>query len=97
MCEQCGTPPTSGRRPIVVPDANVASLQLYVHHDEDAEIYLNGFLAAKTSGFTSDYDVIDILPAARSALRPGKNDVAVHCHQTVGGQYIDVGLARLKD
>ena len=77
--------------------ADPASLQLYIHHDEDAEIYLNGILAAKTSGYTAEYDVIEMLPAAKSALKPGKNALAVHCHQTVGGQYIDVGLARLKE
>ena len=77
--------------------ADPASLQLYIHHDEDAEIYFNGVLAARTHGFTADYDVIEMLPAAQAALKPGgKNLLAVHCHQTTGGQYIDVGLARVK-
>jgi hypothetical protein len=58
---------------------------------------LNGVLAAKTSGYTAEYDVIEMLPAAKSALKSGKNQLAVHCHQTVGGQYIDVGFARWKD
>jgi hypothetical protein len=83
------------RREITVPaNADLQSLQLYVHHDEDAKIYLNGVLAARVTGFTGDYDVIEILPAAKAALKPGKNVLAVHCRQTTGGQYIDVGLAR---
>ena len=92
------TPEIYVRREITLPsDADLKSLQLYVHHDEEAEVYLNGVLAAKPSGFTADYDVIDMLPAARAALNPGKNLLAVHCSQHTGGQYIDVGLAQVKD
>jgi hypothetical protein len=93
------TPDIYVRRELTLPsDVDVQALQLYVHHDEDAEIYINGVLAAKTSGFTGDYDVIEMLPAARAALKPGgKNLIAAHCHQTTGGQYIDVGFATVKE
>ncbi len=85
------------RREITIPaGTDIASLQLYIHHDEEADVYLNGVLAAKASGYTAEYDVINLLPEAKAALKPGKNTIAVHCHQTSGGQYIDVGLARLK-
>ena len=71
-------------------------LLLLIHHDEDAEIYLNGILAARTQGFTAEYDVIEMLPNANAALKSGKNTLAVHCHQTTGGQYIDVGIQEAK-
>jgi Glycosyl hydrolases family 2, sugar binding domain/Glycosyl hydrolases family 2, TIM barrel domain/Glycosyl hydrolases family 2/Domain of Unknown Function (DUF1080) len=73
------------------------ALGLRVHHDEDAEIYLNGTMVAQLKGYTSDYFVLRLDDAARRALKSGPNLLAVHCHQTIGGQYIDVGLVELID
>lgn len=71
---------------------DIKGLKLRVYHDEDARIYLNGVLAAKLSGFITDYDEVEISREAAAALRPGLNTIAVHCHQTSGGQAIDVGV-----
>ena len=69
-----------------------AKLHLLVKHDEDADIYINGVLAATLPGFNADYKEVSISDAARSAMRPGQNTFAVHVHQTVGGQGIDIGI-----
>jgi hypothetical protein len=82
------------RRQFVLDSTPVAPLKLQMHHDEDVEVYLNGVLASSVPGFTVSYQEFDIAPAAFAALQRGTNTLAVHCHQTTGGQYIDVGLLR---
>jgi hypothetical protein len=67
-----------------------------MHHDEDADVYLNGVLAATVAGFTTAYEETPIRPEARAALKPGKNLIAIHCTQTTGGQYIDAGIVEIK-
>jgi len=80
------------RREFTVEAADIPRLKLHIFHDEDAEVYLNGVLAARLPGFIVDYNEFDISQAALSALHPGRNSIAVHCHQTTGGQGIDVGI-----
>ncbi len=80
------------RREIELPAGPPHDPQFWLHHDEDAEIYVNGVLALKVPGYISSYDSVPMTPTGRAALRPGKALLAVHCHQTTGGQYIDVGL-----
>ncbi len=91
------TPDVYLRRTFDLPEVNSAHLMLSVLHDEDAEIYLNGVLAATVKDYTGSYDELPISPEARSTLKPGKNTIAIHCHQTRGGQSIDAGLIELKD
>lgn len=82
------------RRSFTMPAGAHPNLQLFVYHDEDVEIYINGVLAARQIGFTSAYEPMPMGEAARRLLPPGaKITLAVHCHQTGGGQGVDVGFA----
>ncbi len=90
------TPDIWARRVFTLPDVKTENLLLSVLHDEDAEIYLNGILAATVRGYTGSYEELPISPEARAALKPGVNQIAIHCHQTIGGQSIDAGLVEIQ-
>jgi hypothetical protein len=70
--------------------------RLRIHHDEDAEVFLNGEQIAVLTGFTTGYVLVPLDDAGHKALRQGNNSLAVRCKQTGGGQYIDVGLVEVK-
>ena len=90
------TPDIWLRRQITLPSTNCNNLRLCIHHDDDAEVYINGVLAASETGFLTAYEFLDITPAALALLKPGATVLlAVHCHQVTGGQNIDVGLVSL--
>jgi hypothetical protein len=72
-----------------VPDGDLFAK---MHHDEDAELYLNGQLIAKRRGYRDGYGVIPLDAHRPPRLRVGENSIAVHCRQTRGGQFVDVGL-----
>jgi hypothetical protein len=69
-----------------------ARLFLRIHHDEDAEVYLNGREIAILEGYSTGYNLIPLDSVASSMLRAGANTISVHVQQTRGGQYIDAGI-----
>jgi len=84
------------RREFTLPAGPLKGLMLNLYHDEDAEVYLNGVLAVKVARFNTDWEPTEIAPEALAALRPGRNIMAIHCHQTTGAQYIDAGFVQLQ-
>lgn len=84
------------RREFTMPEGDLANLQLLAYHDDDAEFYVNGILAAQEAGYTTSYEPIEMRPDALAQFKPGaKILLAAHCHQFKGGQNIDVGLANV--
>jgi hypothetical protein len=83
------------RRTFELKEVPAGEVMLRAHCDEDGEVYLNGVLAAKLPGYTTEYVEVPISDAARKALVKGKNMMAVYAKNAGGGQYIDAGLVLL--
>ena len=79
------TPDIWIRRTIELPSLPQGELYLSIYHDDDAEVYINGVPAASFHGYLTHYEEAPISPAAVKSLRPGKNVIAIHCHQVYRG------------
>ena len=84
------------RRTFTLKDADLAEPSLRIYYDEDSEVYLNGQKVMDLQGFSGDYVDLPLSEAAIKALKKGKNVLAVHTHQTIGGQYMDAGIVDMK-
>ncbi|MGE5608323.1 MAG: hypothetical protein ACM359_03635, partial [Bacillota bacterium] len=65
---------------------------IVLSHDEDTEIYVNGQKVLEVKNYNTNYQLFDVTEALRKALKKGANTLAVHTHQTTGGQYIDLAV-----
>jgi hypothetical protein len=83
------------RRAFSLDSSELANPHLRIHHDEDAEVFINGKQVAAVKGYTVSYILVPLSKTAIGALKNGENTLAVHCRQTGGGQYIDVGIVDL--
>jgi hypothetical protein len=85
------------RRHFALAAGDYAQAQLLLHHDDDAEVYLNGVLAVKQRNYLAEYQEFPLSSESRNALKPGDNVIAIHCLQHSGGQFIDAGLIEVKE
>ena len=86
------------RIPIRVPrDFVDAPAVVALHHDEDAQVFVNGAPLLKRKGYTSSYESIVLTPQQKALFKADAvNTIAVHCHQTGGGQYIDLSIETIE-
>ncbi|MFN0059862.1 MAG: glycoside hydrolase family 2 protein [Planctomycetota bacterium] len=76
--------------------AALDDLFLAIHHDEDAEVFLNGERIAELNGYTTGYTFVPLSARAALALRNVDGVLAIHCRQSTGGQFIDAGIVWLE-
>jgi beta-galactosidase len=72
---------------------SLKNINVILYHDEDVDVFVNGTAIFHEAGFISRYETIKLPPSVLAAFHIGSNIVAVHCHQTAGGQFIDLGFS----
>ncbi len=65
------------------------------NHIGEARIYLNGVLAAETTGYLAAYQIPLASPDAVKTLHEGENLIAVQVKQTVWQRYFDLAIVNL--
>ncbi len=86
------TPDIWIRQEFEIKELSTKELGISIRYDEDAEVYINGILYGSVVGFTGRYEPILLEKTIKEVLHSGENTIAIHCHQTIGGQFIDAGL-----
>src|SRR5262249_17459579 len=71
-------------------------LLLYLRHDEDADVLVNGSLLCNAPGYANPYQESLLTPAQRALFHTGSNLIAVRCRNASGPGGIDVGLKLLR-
>ena len=80
------------RRSFDLSDKDLVSPHFLIHHDEGAEVYINGQLAVKLPHHNAFYTLVPLDKETVRLLKAKANCMAVHCRNTNRPQYIDVGI-----
>ncbi len=81
------------RRAFTLNNINYNKLFLKINHDDDAEVYLNGEEIYKYTGWLNKFQYFAIDDAIKQKLKKGKNVLAVHVINKVGGAMLDAGIS----
>jgi hypothetical protein len=91
------TPEIWARRTFQLDTVPTKGICLWINHDENALVYINGKRVAALKGFSSAYVLVPLDEKEHQTLKQGENLLAVHCKQTKGGQCIDIGLVIVEE
>lgn len=83
------------RRVFNLDNTNIDQLFLKLYHDDNVEVYLNEEKIYTNVGWTSDYKLIPLKDQVKNKLKKGNNLLVIHCANTAGGGWLDVGLVDL--
>jgi len=64
-------------------------------YDEDFEVYVNGNKIFDKSGWDPNYKLVKLDEDIGKYFNKGKNLIAVHCINTGGDQFVDVGIGKV--
>ncbi|ASU36732.1 glutaminase family protein [Mucilaginibacter xinganensis] len=72
---------------------DINKLFLKIHHDDDAEVYLNGEKINVSNGANGDLQYFPLADDVAAKLKEGENVLAMHCTNTGGEAWLDAGLS----
>lgn len=81
------------RRSFNVFDTSLQQLVLYIKHDDDAVVYINGEEVYACNCSTGNYKEHQLPAFILKKLHRGENTLAIHCTNTGGAAWLDAGLA----
>jgi len=86
------------RRRVTIDDPSAGPIIFEAKVDDQAEFYVNGVLAAKVTVWTGGrYKPVELREAARAALKPGINVLAVKVTDIGGGRHFDLSIVQRED
>jgi hypothetical protein len=80
------------RREFSLNNLNWNSLLLKLKYDDNIEVYLNGERVYEKQGWTNKFVYKKIEDSIQKKLKAGKNLLAIHCVNPMGGAWLDAGI-----
>ena len=63
-------------------------------HDDDLDLFVNGVKVIATGNLCRMKSMLELNANVKKTLKPGKNVIALHCKNRVGGGYVDFGMLK---